>query len=583
MKCTKCGEEMLEGASFCRFCGSKAERISSTNYCPDCGFQLVPGAKFCQKCGRPICCEESKLADYNVAETDDDDGVPTKRGLSLFKKLTDLWNGFDGVTHGCIISSGFFLYLLILSRAAHNGFATAICILQFILLAILVASHYKVIKTQRNISPLIIAAIVLLGALYVDCYHVKTPSETIDNTVPPESTTQSDTTPDAQFYTSNTAESCMNGNSGLYSYAIELENYYMYFIFDFEDECIYCFMDDSKDSGICIEFPIESGDLNSGIPFTTYMNDAYTEVTAHFAEKNQPQKLIVQDQSDGSMTLYPTNLENALRIKEKKSVITMEDIQESETLTPTETDATIPEVLADNQVKIDFTPYSLVGKNFKTVGEELEQEGFTDINYEIAYDIVWGITEEGSVKNLTIAGRSDFSKGDIFLKSDPIVITYHMMQKDDPNRPTETTSPETETSLQETQRATEDKSVYYTTNTTDTYKNGNSGIYAYKSIGGKYDNYWIIDFDEGYVYSFTEGLGDNSCSKVAIESGDLNSTLVFSYHLDGTAYQYSAFFKWKRSPNHLVVVDDDDFDYDYYPTDLSDALQLKKQKTVTLY
>lgn len=221
-------------------------------------------------------------------------------------------------------------------------------------------------------------------------------------------------------------------------------------------------------------------------------------------------------------------------------------------------------------------------KNYLDVQNTLENLGFTNISTEILYDIHWGWTAEGEVESVSIDGNADSVRGDIFSADSPIIITYHMKEEDDPNRPTEASTSAAETTLPATQ-AEEDTSVYYSTNTKDTYKNGNTGIYAYKSIGNSYDNYWIIDFDDGYVYSFSEGLGDNSCSKFAIESGDLNSTLAFSMHSDGTTYQWFAFFKWKNQPDHLVIVDDGNFDYDFYPTNLSDALRLKKQKSIALY
>ena len=50
----------------------------------------------------------------------------------------------------------------------------------------------------------------------------------------------------------------------------------------------------------------------------------------------------------------------------------------------------------------------------------------------------------------------------------------------------------------ETQKTSE-KSVSYSTNSSSTVKEGNRGVYSYKSRGGSYESYYIIDFDEGYV------------------------------------------------------------------------------------
>ena len=72
--------------------------------------------------------------------------------------------------------------------------------------------------------------------------------------------------------------------------------------------------------------------------------------------------------------------------------------------------------------------------------------------------------------------------------------------------------------------------VSYSTNPDSTVKNGDSGVYAYKSRGGTYSNYYIIDFDEGYVYSFSEGNGSGGCDRVKIDFCDLNSVMVITYH-----------------------------------------------------
>ena len=46
MKCVKCGQQLVEGAAFCMFCGTKAGKI-----CPKCGQELPDIAMFCYKCG----------------------------------------------------------------------------------------------------------------------------------------------------------------------------------------------------------------------------------------------------------------------------------------------------------------------------------------------------------------------------------------------------------------------------------------------------------------------------------------------------------------------------------------------------
>lgn len=127
------------------------------------------------------------------------------------------------------------------------------------------------------------------------------------------------------------------------------------------------------------------------------------------------------------------------------------------------------------------------------------------------------------------------------------------------------------------------ESVYYSTNDSDTVKNGNTGKYAYKSRGGTYSNYYIIDFDDKYVYWFSEGNGDTTCDRLKIESGDLNNGLIITYHDGSDVWSESLHFKYYEHPDHLIMQDKNGFDYDFYPTNIYQALNLKGQKTVYDY
>ena len=66
-------------------------------------------------------------------------------------------------------------------------------------------------------------------------------------------------------------------------------------------------------------------------------------------------------------------------------------------------------------------------------------------------------------------------------------------------------------------------------------------------------------------------------------SGDLNSVLIITYHDGEDTWSYGLHFKWKNQPDHLVVQDEDGFDWDYYTTNLKDALALRDKKTIYNY
>lgn len=244
--------------------------------------------------------------------------------------------------------------------------------------------------------------------------------------------------------------------------------------------------------------------------------------------------------------------------------------------------------VGENQAMVPTSASDCMFENYKDIEKDFKKAGFTNIKTKILYDIYWGWTEEGEVDSVTINGDDDFIRGDIYDKDSKIVITYHMKEEDDPNKPVETTEvdmdddeepEETETSDEED----EDTPVFYSTNTRKTVSNGDSGVYAYKSKGGLYDIYWIIDFDNNYVYYFTDGNGDTTCDRLKIESGNLNSVVIITYHDGADEWSNGLHFKYKEHSEHLVMQDNDGFEYDYYTTDLSDALLLRNSKTIVDY
>lgn len=84
-------------------------------------------------------------------------------------------------------------------------------------------------------------------------------------------------------------------------------------------------------------------------------------------------------------------------------------------------------------------------ENYTDVQTELSEVGFTNISFEILYDIVIGWTEEGEVDSVSVGGNTEFEQGDIFKKDVAIVITYHMPEEDNPNKPAESEEPNSTT------------------------------------------------------------------------------------------------------------------------------------------
>ncbi len=129
----------------------------------------------------------------------------------------------------------------------------------------------------------------------------------------------------------------------------------------------------------------------------------------------------------------------------------------------------------------------------------------------------------------------------------------------------------------------DDLEISYTTNDKSTYKNGNKGVYAYSSIGGAYDRYYIIDLDEGFVYDFSEGNGEETCTKGTIKSGNLNTVLIVTYYDGDDSWESGFHFKYKNQPDQLMLQlsPDTDWEVEFYPTNLRKALELRDTKRIT--
>lgn len=279
-------------------------------------------------------------------------------------------------------------------------------------------------------------------------------------------------------------------------------------------------------------------------------------------------------------------------------------------------------------------------KNYKDVETQLKEAGFNNISTLVLYDIVFGWTAEGEVDSVKINGKTDYVLGDVFAKDIPIVITYHMLEKDDPSNITMTKASSsfdgmdyldvkqafkdlgfTNISLNRTTIESTSYTdgevfeveiggysfdsgdvfkpdekveikyyivekpapVFYSTNDYETAKKGNTGVFSYRDRGVSYDIYWIIDFDEGYVYFFTDGNGESFCDRLKIDSGTLNDKVTITYHDGGDTWSYKLHFKYVDHPETLIMVDQNGFDLEYSTTDLDDALALRETKTIKDY
>ena len=291
---------------------------------------------------------------------------------------------------------------------------------------------------------------------------------------------------------------------------------------------------------------------------------------------------------EGNYTLTFTNSEDS-SIKNETTINVNNDMEigykvscHSDNISVTNLYVDVDEEIADDEVEIKTDKSEFVYKNYKDVIKKINELGFTNIVEKPMYDIVFGWTEEGEVDNVTINGSDTYKRGDVFKKDTEIVVSYHLKEEDDPSKKVDNleSGNTNQISEEQTNQTNEIKYNYYTTNDNETAKKGDSGKFSFVKKNDSYKVYWIIDFDNGYVYDFTEGNGDDTCEKIKIQSGNLNDGLRLSYKDSNNAWAKYIHFKYKNQPHQLVIVDNDYFNYEFSTTSLRDALELMESKTI---
>lgn len=210
------------------------------------------------------------------------------------------------------------------------------------------------------------------------------------------------------------------------------------------------------------------------------------------------------------------------------------------------------EGLSGYEVKVNASDSDYKGRNYEEVISELQKLGFTNIETE-QYTTTGSNYTDGEVYSVTINDKS-FKAGEVFYPNVKVLVKYYVKEAPKP--------------------------TYYSTNDYETAKKGNTGVFAYKERRKYNDYYWIIDFDEGYVYDFIEGDGNTEGTKGKIDSGDLNSRVKIIYNDDGREYVWYCHFHYVNSPSTLIVTDHYGFDTKYSTADLDTALRLRDTKSI---
>ncbi len=114
MICTKCNNEIPDGAKFCTSCGAAismpAPGSEKKSYCEKCGLELAPGAKFCSVCGGAARAENAAPAENGTGAF----GMGSVSAVSLDKPLES-----DGLVSAMNSAAA------AVPEAAHMSYGTA--------------------------------------------------------------------------------------------------------------------------------------------------------------------------------------------------------------------------------------------------------------------------------------------------------------------------------------------------------------------------------------------------------------------------------------------------------------------------
>lgn len=597
MKCAKCGAELSDDTKFCSYCGNKIE-------------------------ASPEPPEEEKATDSTISygygyttpngpaqETPGEAQMSKPQAGKAKGRASSLWSKLSTYAKIATVAIVAFVLLGLVALLAGKTAAIVIAVVQIVLAVVSVLMHRGIIKLEQKqlwLKWLILVIAILFTVLNIMSYSwgKDSPGGTSKPDTPPVSSTSEPSDAVSTAATPYGATECVGqehsavksefASAGFVSVTVEpIEDLKMIDTekvnavesvsvggttdfskgqeFDKNDEVIIRYHAYKK-CNVTLHIDFVPNLMFSKYNVDLLVNDINRGTLEHGEDKDfefsvDPGEytLIFENEDSssvkGEVTLtVDCNLEASYKISCFNDKVSVETLY-VDRLTE----------LAEGEVKVDVAASEYEYKNYEEVTTALKTLGFTNIKYEILYDITLGLTSDGTVKSVSIAGQTEFTRGNVFPADAEIVITYHMPEEDDPNNPhIESSSPT-------------DTSVSYSTNDMETAKNGNSGVFSYKSIGGIYDVYWIIDFDEGYVYTFCDGNGDTTCDRLKIDSGNLNDGLIITYHDYDDIWSYGLHFKWRNQPDHLVLLDNDGFELDFYPTSLENALAVRQSKTIHDY
>lgn len=472
MRCPKCGAALTEGTTFCSYCGVKIE--GNTNAAPK--DQTVESDGITNQDGTS---KQQKNA-YTSAAT------PQKE---LKSKLLGIWCNFDLFSKISIIALAVVMVLLIVSIGTKTGFAIFFSFLQItgVILALLMHKGIVKLNLQKNwIKYLVLTIAIAFTILNVMSYSWGK-NNNDSSSILPETEEMSETSTAVTPYGST---ECVKQNYSAVKSDFSLAGFKSVSVEKIEDLA----STDSDKIGT-----VESVSINSETDFAKgqeydagadvlirYHGYKKCTVTVHidFVENLMLSKydvnFLVDDVEEGTLShgedqdfelsLDPGEYTFVFESTESSSVkgetiLNVDcDTEVAYKISCSSDEVSIEELYVDRQielnegeVKLDTSASDYEYKNYQEVESALNALGFANIKYNVLYDIYWGVTDEGEVDSVSIAGNTDFKRGDVFTSDSEIIITYHMNEEDDPANETESEAPTMDASDNESEQSESEK------------------------------------------------------------------------------------------------------------------------------
>lgn len=504
--------------------------------CSKCGSELTGNIQFCPFCGERI--ESETPASVETAtQVTSTSSTEKKSSSDKFKdKVIALWEELSAYGKIATVVAAVFTLLCLIAFLAGKTFSGIIAIFSLALVIVALLIKKEIIKTHLrwlHIVAMILAAVLIVP--YFGAFRTIRTSPDIDlDTTVNSFASGVDNTENENDVKDSTEVESQKGTTTDY-------------IIDYSDAKSFekALNDGVKVNGKIVQFDVIEYKPDSALGINCWSGEHLNFISEEELDAGNGSIIV------GRITKEPTKTLGSWEIHYEVLSIGGKKV-DIETTTPTES-------VKNSEITMTMGEDDFKGMNYKEAEKIFRKMGFTSFIYETVE------TEDESAADTIcyieiteqFIGDSDFVKGDKF--DIDSTVTFYSYEYEAP-------SP-----------------VFYSTNDYETAKKGSSGVFSYKNKSGSYDIYWIIDFDEGYVYWFTEGNGETSCDKVKIESGNLNNKITATWHDGGDQWSWYLHFEYENHPETLVVNDHNGLATEFTTTSLDDALELRNTKIIKEY